>query len=121
MVVLKDRSYLITTRVNLGQFFGQPEEDAYITMREPDTFDANRLRKVSQAGQASGDSTEILETFAELLPKLITDHNFYDGSEDVKMPVEKLASVVMDKPELFAYLVQQYSENVLFILGKKSE
>lgn len=118
MVVIKDKSYLITHRVNLGQFFDMPEEDAYIVLREPDTFTLTKMNEAKQTDDASGRA--FVEFFAGVLPDLVVDHDLYK-TETQKMTAQEVRDLVYDKMEIFMHIVTEYTEHVLFTLGKKSE
>lgn len=117
MVVIKDKSYLITHRVNLGQFFDKPEEDAYIVLREPDTFTLSKLRSAKDAGEESGGA--FIDLFAGVLPDLIVDHDLYK-SETQKLTAQEVRDFIYDKTEILTCVVGEYSTNVLSFLGGKS-
>jgi hypothetical protein len=119
MIVVKENDYLVKHRAEVGQFFGQAPADAYIELREPSTFDASRLQIVSKQAQDEGGEGPIITFMAELLPRIIVDHSLYK-TETKKLEKEEVAKLILDKTELFAFIVDEYSRNVLFTLGKGS-
>ena len=119
MVVVKDKSYLITCKVLLGDFFGRDAEEAFIELREPDNFDMNKMNVAISKAQKDGDNTSTLTVFREVLPRIIVDHSLYK-SETEKMDAEEVAVLVMDKTDMFTAVLDQYSREVLFTLGKRN-
>lgn len=114
-MVIVDKSYLVSARINLGQYFNVPEEDAFIELREPSTFDALKMEKATKAG----DTEATLKTFSEILPRVIVDHNFYKD-KDSKLEPEDVVAMLAEKLDLYSYVVGEYSTRVLFTLGSKS-
>ena len=114
-MVIVNNNYLITARINLGRFFGVPEADAYVELREPSTFDALKMEKAAKGGEPE----ESLAVFREILPRLIVEHNLY-RSESEKLSPEEVVEAMVEKMELFSFVVTEYSARVLFSLGKGS-
>jgi hypothetical protein len=118
MVIVKDRSYLITCKVLLGSFFGRDDEEAFVELREPDNFDANRMNVAISQAQKAEDNEPTLAAFREILPHIIVDHSFYTSETD-KMSASAVAELILDRTDLFGAVLSKYSEEVLFTLGKK--
>lgn len=121
MVIVTDRKdYLVKTRVNIGHFFGAQPEDGFVELVEPDTFETNRMTKASKEAQASGDSSALMQHFRELMPKIIVDHTLYKTETEKHTP-EEVADIIFAKVDLVSYVIDHYSKEVLFTLGKKSD
>jgi hypothetical protein len=116
MVIIKDDAYLVKTRVLVGHYFGGQPEDGFIELHEPTTFE---LLKIEQASKA-GDTTALMERLAELLPKVIGEHSLH-RDEATRLSPEEVTRIIVSKMNLFAELTQQYSRDVLFTLGSKSD
>lgn len=114
-MVVVNSNYLIKARLPLGRFFGVPDDDAYIELREPDTKTTFRLN----ASFTSGDNEKIIHDFVEILPGLITSHNLMKSESEAHTATE-VAAIVEQKLELFLYVLEEYKEKVIFTLGKKS-
>lgn len=115
MVIVKDEKYLVSAKILIGEFFGIPDEDAYVELREPVTKDTLRLQKAAQTNEID----TIIDAFVETWPRLLVDHNLMKSDED-KMDSAEVIETLSRKLELFMYVFTQYSERVLFTLGKKS-
>ena len=121
MVIVKDkRDYLIKTKVLVGQFFGQQPDDGFIELVEMDTLDSSRMTKVSKAVKESGDNSDLMALFRELLPKVIVEHSLYK-SDTEKYSSDEVAGIIFSKVDLSIHVIEQYSRDVLFTLGKKSD
>lgn len=113
MIVKDERSYLVTTRVDLSGFFG---EEAWVEFKETDTFDAMKMQRVAK----EGDGEKSLAMFAEILPRVMIGHNFYRDEATLYTPAEVIA-LLAKKPAAFAFVVQAYIDKVLFIQGQESD
>lgn len=118
MVIVKDKSYLITIKVNIGKFFNLPEADAFVTLREPDTITLTKMNEAKNIEGGSGRA--FIEFFSGVLPGIIVDHNLYKNDSE-KLSTEDVRDLVCDKMDIFVHLVDEYAQKVLFTLGKKSE
>jgi hypothetical protein len=114
MVIVND-SYLIAAKILVGEFFGLPDGDAFIELREPDTRTMFKL----EAAFRSRDNGQIIDTFLAALPGLIVSHSLMKNEKEALLPGE-VAEVVARKLELFMHILTEYKEKVLFTLGKKS-
>jgi len=119
-MIVHTKDYLVTTRIEIGEYFGVPQADAFVELREPDAFDSNRFGKVSKECATTGDQGPLLELFREVFPRLIVDHNLYQD-EQTKLAGDAVVGVIMDKTSLLKKVLGDYSKNVLFTLGKKSD
>jgi hypothetical protein len=125
MVVVKDRKYLKTCRVNLGEFFGVAEADAFVELREPSVLEQNALATASareQAALARGeapDHTESIEAMKKLVAAAIVDHSLYE-TEEKKLPGDQVAAIIFDVSAMFSKVVEVYKEEILFTLGRRS-
>jgi hypothetical protein len=114
MFIVND-NYLVTHTVYLGKDFGEPSEDSvYITLKEPSTQDFISFQKASNGKE----HIEIFENMIDLLPKCIKDHNFYE-SEKKKLNNDQVVGVLSSKMEILKKVVNDLSENILFLLIKK--
>lgn len=119
-MIVRTKDYLVSARIEIGEFFNVPAADAFVELREPDAFDSNRFGKVSKACTETGDQGPLLELFREIFPRLIVDHNLYKDEHERLSPAEVIA-VIMDKTVLFKKVLTEYTKNVLFIQGKQSD
>ena len=58
--------------------------------------------------------------FREVLPKIITEHNFYE-TEDRKMTAEALSDLIFERMDLSGKVIGEYSSASFFTRQKKSE
>jgi hypothetical protein len=112
MILNESRDYLVKARIDLAEFFG---EEAWVILKETDTFDAVRLEKAVRAG----DPAENVRVFSSVLPRIIVDHNFFK-TEAAKMEAEEVQDILVSKPSMFSHVVSEYVDKVLFTQGKKS-
>ena len=115
MTIIKT-DFLVTTRISVGDFFGVPDADAYIELREPDTRAWFKLESVFR----TGDNEKIIEHFIGILPGLIVGHSIMK-SQDTPMTALEVTELVASKLALFMFILGEYKEKVLFTLGKKSD
>jgi hypothetical protein len=107
MVVVKDKSYLITTRIEVGHHFNREKGEAYLVLREPNNSDLFRFKNAShgaereaikrdiEAAEVARDGvnarrllvelskleqlaeTEMLAVFSDILPHVLVEHNIH--------------------------------------------
>jgi hypothetical protein len=114
MVIVKDKSYLVTTRIELGQFFGRAPEEAPLTLKETNVKQTMRIRAAAQKGD-----DEAFIVFSEIFPEVITDHAFYK-SETERMTNAEVVELIMERPEMYAEVVRRFIKDTVFTLGSKS-
>lgn len=119
-MIVRTKDYLVSAKIEIGELFGVPQADAFVELREPDAFDSNRFGKVSKECTETGDQGPLLDLFREVFPRLIVDHNLYKD-EQTKLAPADVVAVIMDKTALFKKVLNEYSKNVLFSLGKQSD
>ncbi len=115
MIIISD-SYLVSAKINVGQFFGKPDAEAFIELREPDT---RTMFKINAAFK-TGDNEKIVETFLGVLPGLIVAHPFMKSQTEA-MSQKEATEVIASKLDLFMHVLTGYKEQVLFTQGKKSD
>jgi hypothetical protein len=115
MVIVKDESYLIKTRIEVGQFFGREAAEAFIELREPNNKDLIRIKDGIGKSEA-----EALAAFSEIMPRIITDHNIYATEDQLKTSAE-VAALIVERLGIYSYVVKRYAEDVVFSLGKGIE
>jgi hypothetical protein len=109
-----DDKYLVSAKISIGAFFGVPDDDAFIELREPITKDTLKLQKAAQ----TNDIETIIDTFVETFPRLLVEHNLMKDDEK-KLESAEVIDTLSKKLELFMHVFTEYSERVLFTLGKK--
>jgi hypothetical protein len=116
MVIVKDKSYLITTRIEIGHHFGREKGEAYVKLSEPNNADLFRLKG------ASGNELEMLAAFSEILPRVIVEHNIYKPGTPVEVlrSPEEVRDLIIERLGIYVDVVSKYCEEVVFILGSKS-
>jgi len=119
MIVKKD-GWLVQTKVLFGDLLGAASDEAWATFREPSGTELAEFQAASPGSGASDGkmAAASMTVFADLMPALIVDHNFYE-TETMKFSAEELALFINSKPELFMRALGQYSAEVLFGLGKR--
>ena len=148
MIVVKDQSYLITTRVEVGEFFGGKPEEAFIELRETTNKDMNALIRAAKKAptknlkkeeyealsQAEKDertdrnldsNEEISKLFQSILPRLIVNHNLAKpaptpDAEPPLMSNSEVCDLIIDRTNLYSKVVGQYLAKVVFTLAPKS-
>lgn len=119
-MIVRTKDYLVSARIEIGNFFDVPAAEAFLELREPDAFDSNRFGKVSKDCAEAGDQGPLLELFREVFPRLIIDHNLYKD-EQTQLSSAEVVAVILDKTALLNTVLGEYSSKVLFTLGKKSD
>lgn len=102
-------NYIHTQRIDLGSEFGKEDSEIFIVLREMDTKSVIKLK----ASSASGEEGATLETFREILPNLIVDHNFYE-SDDKKMDSKEVTELLFEKISTIAKVLQSLQQNNFF-------
>lgn len=115
MVIVRDEKYLVSARIPIGQFFSLPDDDVFVELREPETKTTMRLQRASQ----TNDIEKVVDAFVEAFPGILVDHSLMK-SETEKMEAAEVINTLAKKLELFMYVFTEYSNKVLFTLGKKS-
>jgi hypothetical protein len=127
MVIVKDKgNYLVTCRINLGGFFGVPEEDAFVELREADTRTSKRLSDAAKKAKAEGENSKMVDIFLAELPGLVVAHNFYNPAKEGQpepgiMTSAEVIELLADRLPIFEKVAEEYCNNVLFTRGKGSE
>ena len=105
-------------KIEVGTLVGlEKDDEAFITLKELPTMDMLRMKQAAE----DGDNAP-LELLKELLPEIITDHNFYEDEEGKqKMSNEDIASLVFDSLELTSKIVSDYTSASFFTQAQKKE
>jgi hypothetical protein len=92
------QNYIHTQRINLGAEFEKEDEEVFVILREMDTKSVLKLKNSASKKDENGnpDETASLETFREILPTLIVDHNFYID-EQTKMSPDEVTELFFEK------------------------
>lgn len=92
------KNFIHTQRINLGEEFGKEDEEVFVVLRELDTKSVLKLKNSAGKKDENGnpDETATLETFREILPSLIVDHNFYID-EQTKMSTDEVTELFFEK------------------------
>jgi len=116
MVVVKDKSYLITTRIEVGHHFNRERGEAYIVLREPNNSDLFRLKA------AAKDEAAMLAAFSDILPRVLVEHNLYKPAEpaEVLLSPEEVRDLIVDRLGIYVEVVAKYCEEVVFTLGSRN-
>ena len=86
-------------RINIGQFFeGCKEEDVFVTLREPTYAES----------KAAGDG-EAEDAFIDLLPQLLTDHNF-EGDNGGAATAKEVVDMLKNSTSALVYVVKKWQE-----------
>ena len=114
MVIIKDDSYLIKTRVNVGSFFGREAEEGFIDIREPDGKDLMRVKSAFGNGEAA-----MMDAFLEILPRIIVEHNLYKDEATLHTNAE-VAAIVNNKAAICIEVFGRFAEQMVFTLAQPS-
>lgn len=118
MYVIPKANWLITARISFAALLEAPEGSSYIDVHEPDTLSFTHLQKVI----AEDDQEKAIAAFAELLPRVIDDHDFYEepaGGDARKLSPAEVVELLMRRMDLMTYAVSEYTQKILFTRGKK--
>lgn len=100
---IKDKdysNYVHINRIDLGEFFGKEEAEVFLTVRELTTKDVLLLKEVAD----KKENTALFDTFREILPGIIVDHNFY-VDEHTKMSVEDVADLLFERIDVITKVI----------------
>jgi hypothetical protein len=100
--------YIIKARVNLGQYFDQPEADVYVVLRE---MTMNQKMSFQEAAKG-GDGVATFRAFQEVLPKLVVDHNFYEDDDKPMQPAQ-VVEILMEREAVAMAVLEEYKAKVL--------
>ena len=103
------QNYIHTQRINLGEEFGKENEEVFIVLRELDTKSVLKLKESS----SKDSETASLDTFREILPGLIVDHNFYE-SEEKKMTSDEVTELLFEKVSTVGKVLNSLKEANFF-------
>lgn len=104
-MIVKDDSYLVKARVELGEFFGSDSAEAFVVLREPTTKDLIAIKDAVREGE-----TKTLETFADVLPRVIVEHNLATPERDMS-PAE-VAALICNKIAIYSKVMSEYTAAV---------
>lgn len=103
-------------RINVGTCVGlENDDEAYIVLKELPTSEMLGLKKASEEGE-----DQIMDFFKKVLPKIITEHNFYE-TEQQKMSNEAVIELVFERLELTNRVISGYSNAAFFTPVSKKE
>lgn len=100
---IKDKdysNYIHTKRINLGEFFGKEEAEVYLTVRELTTKDVLLLKESAD----KKENNAIVDTFRQILPNNIVDHNFY-VDENTKMTSEEVSELLFERIDVIGKVI----------------
>jgi hypothetical protein len=105
-------------RIEVGTLVGlEKDDEAYIILKELPTLEMLKLKSSSEAGES-----ETLLLLKELLPSILTDHNFYeDESAKRKMKNTEVASLIFESLDLTVKVVNEYTHAGFFSPASRSE
>jgi hypothetical protein len=106
--------FLVKVKIEIGEFFGLENAEAYVVFKELDTFNTLKLKEQFEKGEI-----ELLKTIKEMLPAILIDHNFYID-ESKKMTNEEVVNLIFDKNTLTTKVVGDYISSV-FRLPEQGE
>ena len=87
--------------IYIGEFFdGVEEKDIWIRMREPNTFEADRLREDAPIKEVS-----------DVVQSCIEDHNFEDDSGS-KATNKSVGELIIAKVDLFSKIVTEWQKSL---------
>ena len=98
-------------RIEVGTLVGlEKDDEAYIVLRELPTLEMLRLKEASEQGEH-----ETLTLLRDLLPAILTDHNFYeDENAKRKMDSREVAALVFESLDLTVKVVNEYTHAAFF-------
>jgi len=111
---IKTRHYehcIQKVRIEVGTLVGlEADEEAYIVLRELPTLEMLTLKEASEKGEH-----QTLMLLRELLPAILTDHNFYeDADAKKKMDNREVAALVFESLDLTVKVVDEYTHAAFF-------
>ena len=104
-------------RIEVGSLVGlEKDDEAYILLKELPTLQMLKLKEGSEKGE-----NETLALLRELLPSILTDHNFYeDENAQRKMRSEDVADLIFESLDLTVKVVNEYTHASFFTQGRRS-
>ena len=98
-------------RIEVGSLVGlEKDDEAYILLKELPTLQMLKLKEGSEKGE-----NETLALLRELLPSILTDHNFYeDENAQRKMRSEDVADLIFESLDLTVKVVNEYTHAGFF-------
>ena len=100
-MIIAKKNWILSKKIDLTKQFG---EEAWITLREPNTDQIMALREL-----ATLKEREMLAGVKGMMASLIVDHNFY-ADEATKLEPKAALDFVYDKPMAALELVGKYLE-----------
>lgn len=124
----KEPNYLITVKIDVGEFFEQKKEDVYIVLREMSTKEFLQFQQKNIMNAGGKDinketkdmitAIELSEYIVDILGNIIIDHNFYEA-ENKKMDSREVAKIIQHKFNICMYVLKEYQNSTLRIEDKK--
>jgi hypothetical protein len=115
---IKSRNYdkcIQKVRIEVGTNVGlEKDEEAFIELKEIPTLEMMELKEAYEKGEKA-----LMAFFKDLLPRIITDHNFYE-TEQKKMSPEALASLVFESLDLTQKVIGAYTNAAFFTRAQRS-
>lgn len=103
-------------RIDVGTFVGlEKDDEAYVVLKELPTSEMLALKEASEKGEDA-----IMDFFKTVLPKIMTDHNFYE-TEQQKMTNAAVTDLIFERLTLSNKVISSYSNASFFTLQKPSE
>jgi hypothetical protein len=111
---IKTRNYdacIQKVRIEVGTLVGlEADDEAFIVLKELPTLEMLRLKEASEKGE-----NQTLILLRDLLPAILTDHNFYeDADAKKKMDNREVASLVFESLDLTVKVVNEYTHAAFF-------
>ncbi len=105
-------------KIEIGKEVGLEEEsEAYIVLKELPTLEMLQLKEATDKGEE-----ETLKIFKQLLPQIITEHNFYEDEEgNKKMSNLDIATLIFESITLTMKVVQGYTKAAFFSHPQKRD
>ena len=100
-MIIGKKNWILSKKIDLTEQFG---EEAWITLREPNTDQVMALREL-----ATLKEREMLAGVKDMMASLVVDHNFY-ADEATKLEPKVALDFVYDKPMAALELVGKYLE-----------
>jgi hypothetical protein len=116
MYIYDEKKYIFDITVDLSSFF---EEGVYITLREPNTTEMLKI-KAALADKIDDKEEGYFRLYEQLLPNVITDHNFY-VDEKTKIDNKSLTAILFSRISVIGLIMRKYNEEIIFLStrGKK--
>lgn len=132
MFVFDANTHLVQHKVCLGNFFGRPEEDVFVVLKEMNERQFSAFQRKAgvtegmDKAQRRAKYLDQIDSFAELFEGIILEHNFYrapknEKDEPIKLTEREVAEILRAKFPVTMHLIREYSEHVLFTLVASGE